>query len=193
MGRTGQGRARRAAAIAVVAAGTVLATPGTVLAAPSGALPPKQPLTADLGTGGAPCVSGDERAYVRFAPQLSARLYGPGGGQPGEVSGVRGEFEAWWQDEDGAEQRVTMTTTTKADTAPFTWQLPGTIPDETVISWRVRAVNDAGASAWSGEGAGAPCQFVYDRTAPDAPVVTSSDYPDDDTWTPGPVSGDVPF
>ncbi|MEW9513562.1 LamG-like jellyroll fold domain-containing protein [Streptomyces bacillaris] len=185
MGRTGQGRPRRAAAIAVIAAGTVLATPGTVLAAPSGALPPKQPLTADLGTGGAPCVSGDERAYVQSVPRLAARLHGPGDGHPAEVSRVRGEFEAWWQDENGAEQRLTTTTATLADTVPFTWQLPGTIPDETVISWRVRAVNDAGASAWSSEGAGAPCEFVYDRTAPDAPVVTSSDYPDDDTWTPG--------
>ncbi len=184
MRRTGVGRARRAAAVAVIAAGTVLASPGTVLAA-SGALPPKQPLTAELETGGEPCVSGDERPYVRSVPRLTARLYGPGGGQPGQVSALRGEFEAWWQGEGGAEERVTMTTTTKSDIAPFSWQLPGEIPDETVISWRVRAVNDAGASAWSSEGAGAPCQFVYDRTLPDAPVVTSGDYPDDNTWTPG--------
>lgn len=182
--RTGVGRARRAAAVAVIAAGAVLASPGTVLAA-SGALPPKQPLTAELETGGEPCVSGDERPYVRSVPRLTARLYGPGGGQPGQVSALRGEFEAWWQGEGGAEERVTMTTTTKSDIAPFSWQLPGEIPDETVISWRVRAVNDAGASAWSSEGAGAPCQFVYDRTLPDAPVVTSGDYPDDNTWTPG--------
>ncbi|MYR94931.1 MULTISPECIES: LamG domain-containing protein [unclassified Streptomyces] len=183
-GRTGHGRARRAAAAAVIAAGTVLATPGTVLAA-SGALPPKQPLVSDLGAGGGPCAAGAERPYVRSVPQLTARLYGPGGGQPGEVSRVRGEFEAWWQGEGGAEERVSTTTGTMADTAPFTWQLPDTIPDETVVSWRVRAVNDDGASAWSSEGAGAPCEFVYDRTAPDAPAVTSSDYPDDDTWSPG--------
>ncbi|MFF2718266.1 LamG-like jellyroll fold domain-containing protein [Streptomyces sp. NPDC058011] len=184
VGRTGHGRARRAAAVAVIAAGTVLATPGTVLAAPGG-LQPKQPLVADLATGGAPCASGAERPHARSVPQLTARLYGPGGGQPGQVSSVRGEFEAWWQGEGGAGERVTMTTTTKPDTTPFTWQLPGEIPDGAVVSWRVRAVNDAGASAWSSEGAGAPCEFVYDRTAPDAPVVTSSDYPDDDTWTPG--------
>lgn len=183
-GRTGHGRARRAAAVAVIAAGTVLATPGTVLAA-SGGLPPKQPLVSDLGTGGEPCVSGAERPYVRSVPQLSARLYGPGGGQPGEASRVRGEFEAWWQGEGGAEERVSTTTTTKEDTAPFTWQLPETIPADTVVSWRVRAVNDDGASAWSSEGAGAPCEFVQDRTAPDAPVVSSSDYPDDDVWRSG--------
>ncbi|QKW43837.1 LamG domain-containing protein [Streptomyces microflavus] len=183
-GRTGYGRARRAAAAAVIAAGTVLATPGTVLAA-SGGLPPKQPLVSDLGADGAPCVSGEERPYVRSVPQVTARLYGPGGGQPGEVSRVRGEFEAWWQGEGGAEERVTGTTTTMSDTAPFTWQLPDTVPADTVVSWRVRAVNDAGASGWSSEGAGAPCQFVYDRTAPDAPVVSSSDYPDDGTWSPG--------
>ncbi|MFD3973250.1 LamG-like jellyroll fold domain-containing protein [Streptomyces cyaneofuscatus] len=182
--RTGAGRARRAAAVAVIAAGTMLAAPGTVLAAP-GALPPKQPLTADLGTGGKPCASGAERPYVGSVPRLTARLYGPGGGQPGQANGVRGEFEAWWQGEGGAEERVTTTTTTMSDTAPFTWQLPDEIPDGAVVSWRVRAVNDAGASAWSSEGAGAPCEFVYDRTLPDAPVVTSSDYPDDNTWTPG--------
>ncbi|KAB2590122.1 LamG-like jellyroll fold domain-containing protein [Streptomyces arboris] len=185
--RTGAGRlrrARRAAAVAVIAAGTVLATPGTVLAA-STTLPPKQPLTADLETGGEPCVSGDERPYAMSVPRLTARLYGPGDGQPGQVSHVRGEFEAWWQGEDGAEERVTTTTGTLSDTTPFGWQLPETIPDETVVSWRVRAVNDVGASAWSSEGAGSACEFVYDRTRPDAPVVTSSDYPDDNTWTPG--------
>ncbi len=146
---------------------------------------PKQPLTADLETGGAACVAGDQRPYVGTVPQVTARLYGPGGGQPGEASRVRGEFEAWWQGEDGAEERVSMTTSTMNDSAPFRWQLPDTVPDETVVSWRVRAVNDAGASAWSSEGVGAPCEFVYDRTLPDAPVVTSSDYPDDNTWTPG--------
>ncbi|NEE52551.1 LamG domain-containing protein, partial [Streptomyces sp. SID8455] len=119
--------------------------------------PPKQPLVSDLGADGAPCVSGEERPYVRSVPQVTARLYGPGGGQPGEVSRVRGEFEAWWQGEGGAEERVTGTTITMSDTAPFTWQLPDTVPADTVVSWRVRAVNDAGASAWSSEGAGAPC------------------------------------
>ncbi|WP_432024780.1 LamG-like jellyroll fold domain-containing protein [Streptomyces parvus] len=186
-GRTGQRqarRARRAAVAAVIAAGTVLATPGTVLAAGDGR-PPKQPQIADLAVGSAECVTGEGRPYVRTVPQVTARLYGPGGGQPGEANRVRGEFEAWWQGEGGAEERVTMTTSTMNDTAPFRWQLPETVPDETVVSWRVRAVNDAGASAWSSEGAGAPCEFVYDRTLPDAPVVTSSDYPDDNTWTPG--------
>ncbi|MFJ8846601.1 hypothetical protein ACIRFF_27300 [Streptomyces cyaneofuscatus] len=134
--RAGAGRlrrARRAAAVAVIAAGTVLATPGTVLAA-STTLPPKQPLTADLETGGEPCVSGDERPYAMSVPRLTARLYGPGGGQPGQVSRVHGEFEAWWQGEDGAEERVTTTTGTLSDTTPFGWQLPETIPDETVVS-----------------------------------------------------------
>ncbi|MDF9805457.1 hypothetical protein M2436_004004 [Streptomyces sp. HB372] len=183
-GRTGRGGARRAAVAAAIAAGTVLATPGAVSAA-DGGLPPKQPRTADLAVGGAECVTGEGRPYVRTVPQVTARLYGPGGGQPGEASRVRGEFEAWWQGEDGAEKRVTATTSTMHDTAPFSWQLPSTIPDETTVSWRVRAVNDDGASAWSSEGAGAPCEFVYDRTLPDAPVVTSPDYPDDNTWTPG--------
>ncbi|MFH9393842.1 LamG-like jellyroll fold domain-containing protein [Streptomyces sp. NPDC017556] len=183
-GRTGQGRARRAAVAAVIAAGTVLATPGTVLAAGAG-LPPKQPRIADLATENSACVSGEKRPYVGSVPRLTARLYGPGGGQPGEASKVRGEFEAWWQGEGGVEERVTTTTSTLLDTAPFSWQLPDTIPDETVVSWRVRAVNDAGVSAWSSEGPGAPCEFVYDRTHPDVPAVTSSDYPDDNTWTPG--------
>ncbi|SCG08905.1 hypothetical protein GA0115255_124664 [Streptomyces sp. Ncost-T6T-2b] len=84
-GRTGQRqarRARRAAVAAVIAAGTVLATPGAVLAAAGDGLP-KQPLIADLETGGAACVAGDERPYVRTVPQVTARLYGPGGGRAG--------------------------------------------------------------------------------------------------------------
>ncbi|MFD4795470.1 LamG domain-containing protein, partial [Streptomyces anulatus] len=105
-GRTGRGGARRAAVAAAIAAGTVLATPGAVAAA-DGGLPPKQPRTADLAVDSAECVTGEQRPYVRTVPRVTARLYGPGGGQPGESSQVRGEFEAWWQGEDGAEKRVT--------------------------------------------------------------------------------------
>ncbi|GGZ12010.1 LamG domain-containing protein [Streptomyces nitrosporeus] len=161
----------------------MLATPG--IGAAADGLVPKQPLTADLGTGSLPCATGDARLYVNSVPQLTARLHGPGDKQPGEADRVRGEYEAWWRGEDGVEERLAFTTSTMSDTAPFSWQLPATVPAETVVSWRVRAVNDAGASAWSSDGSGHPCEFVYDRTAPAAPVVSSSDYPADDVWREG--------
>ncbi|MFD3658665.1 LamG-like jellyroll fold domain-containing protein [Streptomyces sp. NPDC058620] len=164
-------------------AGALLAAPGVAVAADAGA--PPQPLVGDLSTWGSPCAAGEGRPFVRAVPNLTARLYGAGDHQPGEASRVSGEFEAWWLDGDGSEERLTFATGMRSDSTPFSWQLPAEIPADTVISWRVRAVDGEVASPWSTEGEGAPCEFVLDRTAPGKPVVTSADYPDNNNWTDG--------
>ncbi|MGW8883133.1 LamG-like jellyroll fold domain-containing protein [Streptomyces sp. NPDC055749] len=171
-------------AVTSLVAGAVLAAPGVAVA--ETAVPP-QPLVGDLSTWGSPCAAGESRPFIGTVPSLTARLYAGGDHQPGEATRVSGEFEAWWEGEGGAEERRTFATGMRSDTTPFSWQLPAEIPEDTVISWRVRAVDVDGGSAspWSTEGGGAPCEFVYDRTAPAKPVVTSTDYPDDDTWTDG--------
>ncbi|MFE4371422.1 LamG-like jellyroll fold domain-containing protein [Streptomyces sp. NPDC056835] len=162
----------------VVAA--VLAAQGTAVAAEN--LPPERPAAADLLSGGKPCVSGEDRPFVRSLPALTTVLYDqPADGQsfPDRVSA---EFEMWWQDSTGTEQRKTLTTTAKSSGSPFGWQLSSAsdLPADTVVSWRVRAHDDRGAtSAWSDEGGATACEFVYDRTVPGKPSVTSPDYPDD--------------
>lgn len=167
---------RRLIAGGSLIAAAVLAAQGTAFAA--GNLPPEQPMAVDLSTGSKPCAVGADRPYVRFAPVLTATLRdrtAEGQSTPDRLSG---QVEVWWQDAGGIEQRAAYTSLPKSSGSPFQWQLPSDIPADTVVSWRVRASDGQAWSAWSDEGEGAACQFVYDKSAPGQPVVTSPDFPD---------------
>lgn len=157
-------------------AAAVLAAQGTAFAV--GNLPPDQPLAADLLTGSKPCAADADRPYIRFAPVLSATLRDrTAEGQP-TSDRLTGQVEVWWQDAGGTEQRAAYTSTPKSSGSLFQWQLPSDTPADTVVSWRVRANDGQAWSAWSDEGEATACQFVYDKTAPEQPVVTSPDFPD---------------
>ncbi|MEU7567114.1 LamG domain-containing protein [Streptomyces fradiae] len=90
---------------------------------------------------------------------------------------VAAQFEAWWTDAQGVEQRRSFTTPRLASGSRHTWRTADDIPDGTVVSWRVRAVEGAAVSPWSDAGQGAPCEFVLDEVSPEKPVVTSTDAP----------------
>jgi hypothetical protein len=143
--------------------------------------PPKQPLVRDLKTSGKSCGAGDGKAYVADpSPRVDAVLHDTGGGSLG------GEFEFWWKDTEGAEQRRTLTTTSKWSGTPFTLSLPWEdLPANTVVSWHVRADDGTSKSPWSSAGDGAACEFVIDDVNPDKPVVSSQEYPEDVLWTDG--------
>ncbi|MFE3947267.1 LamG-like jellyroll fold domain-containing protein [Streptomyces sp. NPDC059118] len=179
----GRRRTARLGALSLVA-GVVLTTQGTAVAVADPA--PDRSWASELETGGRACGAGESQAYVRTVPPLRAVLSDPvNGGQPGAPS-VAAEFEMWWAADGGIERRQ-LTTTAKPQGSTFSWQLPEEIgiPADTVISWHVRALSGGKTSPWSSEGTGTACEFVYDRTVPGAPVVSSADYPDDDAWTDG--------
>ncbi|MGW6735332.1 LamG domain-containing protein [Streptomyces sp. NPDC055013] len=156
----------------------VLTAPGVAHAAEN--LPPRQPLVQDLQTGTKACAAGEQKAYVGAPPTLEAVLYDPEeDNHPAEANMVKGEFEAWWTDAEGVEQRRTHTTSETLSDSPQRWRLPDDIPANTVVSWHVRADDGTAISAWSSEGAGSVCQFVYDDTSPEKAVVTSTDYPEE--------------
>ncbi|NGO79137.1 LamG domain-containing protein [Streptomyces sp. YC504] len=179
-------RARRSgfgAGCLVVA--TVLGLPGAAVAAEEPNLPPLQPVVADLLTGFKACEAGGSRPFVGQIPRVQATLYD--GEPPNETGGttpVSGEFEAWWEGADGAEQRRTYTTYTSYSGHRFDWQLPADLPADTVISWRVRVNDGQVVSPWSDEGAGTACEFVYDDENPQPPTVQSDEYPEE-VWTDG--------
>ncbi|WP_306956118.1 LamG domain-containing protein [Streptomyces sp. B4I13] len=153
-----------------------------------GNLPPKQPLVQDLRTGGKACATGDDTPYVATPPRLTAVLYDPEeDNQPAESSPLSGEFEAWWADAAGVEQRRTYTTIVLSSGSPQSWRMPDDIPANTVVSWHVRANDGAATSAWSDEGDGAVCSFVYDDVDPEKATITSPEYPepDDVFWVDG--------
>ncbi|MFF3888994.1 LamG domain-containing protein [Streptomyces sp. NPDC001914] len=160
-------------------------------AAPAAALdnlPPKQPLVQDLKTGNSACATGENTAYVAQPPRLSAVLYDPEeDNQPSESSPVKGEFEAWWTDSAGVEQRRSFTTITLSSGLPQYWTTPSDLPVNTVVSWHVRANDTKATSPWSDEGAGSVCSFVVDDTNPANATITSPEYPtpDEKFWVDG--------
>jgi hypothetical protein len=169
-----------AAAVAALGVGAI---PGTAVAAEN--LPPSQPVTAELKTGGADCVAGDARPFVRNRPVATAVLHDPDEASSQEVR-LGGQFEAWWTDASGQEQRRTVDTEFKrGPDAAFQWALPDDVPSRATVSWRVRASDGSAWSRWSDEGAGSACQFVHDDEYPEPPEVTSADFPQDENWHDG--------
>jgi hypothetical protein len=157
---------------------TAIAASGSAYAAEN--LPPKQPLVQDLVTDTRTCATGEDRAYVAAPPTLGAVLYDPQeDNQPAVADLVKGEFEAWWTDEAGVEQRRTYTSSEMSSGTRHQWRMPEDIPANTVVSWHVRVHDGTTSSLWSSEGDGSVCQFVYDDVNPVDAVVTSSDYPEE--------------
>ncbi len=173
--------------LAVGCAVAAVMTTGTGVAQAADNLPPKQPLVQDLRTGQKACAAGDERAYVSGPPALSAVLYDPEeDNHPAEANLVTGEFEAWWTDADGAEQRLTHTTLETPSGDRQQWRMPADVlPPDTVISWRVRANDGAANSPWSSEDDGSVCEFVYDDDSPEPAKITSPEYPEKVFWVDG--------
>ncbi|MEV7405520.1 LamG domain-containing protein [Streptomyces sp. NPDC091267] len=180
-----RGRAGWLGALAVGVA-VVMAAPNTAVAADN--LPPLQPVAADLETGPKACAAGEDRPYLATSPQVRAVLRDPvEDDRPSEGDFVTGEFEAWWTDGDGAEQRRTYSTPGFLPSgSTMSWRLPSDLPAWTVISWRVRANDGQDVSAWSAVDAdGAGCEFVIDDANPEKPTVTSAEYPEDVFWSGG--------
>ncbi|MFJ8135846.1 LamG-like jellyroll fold domain-containing protein [Streptomyces sp. NPDC096013] len=151
-------------------------------------LPPDQPLVRDLQSGGKPCATGDDTAYVSAPPRLSAVLYDPEeDNQPSESSPLKGEFEAWWTDAAGVKQQRSYTSVTLSSGSRQDWRMPSDIPANTVVSWHVRANDGKATSPWSDEGDGSVCSFVYDDVSPEKATITSPEYPnrEDVFWVDG--------
>ncbi|MDX3072793.1 LamG domain-containing protein [Streptomyces sp. MI02-7b] len=182
-GRTGR---RRRMVVGSCAAALLAGAAGTAHAVDN--LPPKQPLVQDLQTQSKACATGDDTPYVSQPPRLSAMLYDPEeDNQPSESSPLSGEFEAWWTDAAGVEQRRTYTTITLPSGSRFYWTMPTGIPANTVVSWHVRADDGKATSAWSDDGGGSVCSFVYDDANPEKATISSPEYPNPDQvfWVDG--------
>ncbi|MFC0037038.1 LamG-like jellyroll fold domain-containing protein [Actinomadura rayongensis] len=131
---------------------------------------PNQPKQSELKmTPGGSCISGTGRPYVDEPPKLSATLRDPDNEQ------VRGQFSVSWVGTDGVKVTKTYTTGYKASGSRFDYSLTGVgIPQNTVISWEVRASDSYLWGPWSWEGSQTSCQFIYDATKPKPPTVTST-------------------
>lgn len=181
-GRVRKRHALLASCLAALVAGAV--TPSASYAAEQANLPPA---VQDLQTQFQDCASGDEPAYVGSLPVLQARPTDPvEDDRVGYPEQLTAEFEVWWSDPDGTEQRRAWTTSPFPVGLVHRTTVPSDIPSDTVISWHVRASDGVAYSPWSSEAPGAACRFVHDDQSPAAPVVSSPEYPAD-TWRTGGV------
>ncbi|MEU8542240.1 LamG domain-containing protein [Streptomyces sp. NPDC048717] len=150
------------------------AAPGTAYAAGAANTPPTvqspQVESRDCLTGAEPLYTGNPH------PMLSVQVADPDTGA-GSL-----EFELWWTDADGTEQRRTIDKQFAALNARSVAQVYFDIPADTVISWRARANDGVANSEWTSSDPGAACRFVYDDQSPETPVVTSSDFPEETWW-----------
>ena len=169
-------RGRAMAAVAVSTLG-IMAGPGTAVAADN--QPPSQPLVSELKTDFTACATGADAPYVGQPPVLTAVLRDPDAVPPVAVM-LTAEFEMWWQDAQGEEQRRSFSPSYQSPSGSVQrWQVPSDIPADTPISWRARASDGTAWSPWSseGEGFGLPSRVRRRRSA-EGGVVTSSEYPE---------------
>ncbi|MFB4426223.1 LamG domain-containing protein [Streptomyces sp. QL37] len=184
---TKSGRRTRTAAAATGLAAVLLAATPAIATAAGENLPPFQPRTEDLTVEWSEACS-DEPVYVARAPELRALVEDPAeDNEEWESNGAGAEFEAWWTDAEGTEQRRTHTSRVVSSPITQLWRTPADLPADTVVSWHVRAVDDEGAtSAWSDRAPGITCRFVIDTVGPEPATVVSEQYPDDDSgWHDG--------
>jgi hypothetical protein len=169
--------------------------------------PPPAPSQSTMSTSpGGACVHGDSRPYTDVLPTMRAMIRDyDHNDAPGHSETLRAEFEVSWTPSGGSTVTKTFTTGTATTsdvsstdtqtgqhqfsatvgvsgtvTSPATY----TVPENVVVSWRARGSDGTAWGPWSAAAPNA-CEFVYDHTKPAAPVVTSSEYPDDDVWHTG--------
>lgn len=179
-------RVRLAAAATGLAAVLLAVAPGIATAAEEN-LPPLRPSTETLTVDWTKACS-DEPVYVPRAPELRAVVEDTTeDNEEWESNRAGAEFEAWWTDADGVQQRRTHTSGMVSSPITQLWRTPSDLPADTVVSWRVRAVDAEGAtSAWSDEPPGITCRFIIDTVSPEPATVVSERYPDDDSgWHDG--------
>ncbi|MFD0306076.1 LamG-like jellyroll fold domain-containing protein [Streptomyces sp. NPDC127119] len=170
--------------------------------------PPLQPATDDLKmTPGGACEYGNAAEhYVSEAPRLTAFIkdydHGDAGGN---TESLRAQFHVFWTVGGTSYDRYATTgpkTTVDASKSgntggnSFSYTVGSnleadpddasyTIPQNVTIGWAVRGYDGTGWGPWSTAGDATRCEFIHDSTVPKAPVITSTEYPNDDAWHAG--------
>ncbi|MFB6819040.1 LamG domain-containing protein [Streptomyces sp. NPDC056347] len=166
--------------------------------------PPPAPAMSDLSMSpGGSCQYGKaDEHYVSEAPVLNAIVKDyDHNDTPGKSESLKARFHVFWT-KDG--KQVDHYATTGARTTTGTGQTgsasfkytagsdlstdsdPGfTIPSNVTIGWEVQGTDGTSWGPWSSAGSATRCEFIYDATAPAAPVISSVEYPDDGNWHAG--------
>ncbi|MDT0433895.1 MULTISPECIES: LamG-like jellyroll fold domain-containing protein [Streptomyces] len=104
-----------------------------------------------------------------------------------DTDNVAVHFQASWDAGDGKgviARWMPAVTPFKKSGSSFQISLPSTLPENKQIYWQARSYDGAQYSPWSSAGDPTACYFVYDRTVPKAPTITSGEYPASDPGNP---------
>jgi len=146
-----------------------------------------------LNPGGA-CVAGTARPYVSSVPSLKAVLTDP---DTADAEPLTAEFQITWT-AGGAAQSKSWTSSALNNGSTFTYNLadatsgvPG-LPENVVVSWKVRASDGTATGPWSSDSGGTLCEFILDKTRPTGPDIDSPQYLPSDATDTGPACADDP-
>ncbi|MEW2381387.1 LamG domain-containing protein [Micromonospora sp. NPDC047707] len=132
---------------------------------------PSQPKQSEMTMSpGGQCVTGSTRPYTSAVPTVYFVLRDPDHSSI-HTENVKGEVQYWWYSGSTKVSR-TYQTAFKASGSRFQYTLPTDIPQNTTISWNVKAYD---GTAW-GLLAATACEFIYDSTKPTAPDIDSAEY-----------------
>ncbi|MGW7276640.1 LamG-like jellyroll fold domain-containing protein [Streptomyces sp. NPDC054864] len=130
---------------------------------------------------GGTCKSSDKAARVRSLGQIYANdVKDPDGDR------VAVQFQAKWDGGSWSPER----TPAKSSGSRFSLTLKS-MPKNKQVNWYARVYDGAQYSPWSYAGSPTACYFVYDTSVPEAPAVSSGEYPEsnpenpDDPWYDG--------
>ncbi|WP_406499493.1 DNRLRE domain-containing protein [Streptomyces sp. NBC_00846] len=166
--------------------------------------PPLAPAMSDLGMApGGSCQYGHaDEHYVSEAPVLSAVIKDyDHNDTAGKSESLKARFHVFWTkgsaqvDHYATTGARTTTGTGQTGSASFKYQVGSdlstdsdagfTIPSNVTIGWEVQGSDGTAWGPWSSVGAATRCEFIYDASAPAAPVISSLQYPNDDAWHAG--------
>ncbi|MFC9223752.1 LamG-like jellyroll fold domain-containing protein [Streptomyces hygroscopicus] len=169
--------------------------------------PPLQPHMDDLKmTPGGSCEYGNAAEhYVAEKPKLIASVKDLDHGDTGSNSEtLQAQFHVFWTSGSttvdhyattAAKSTVDGSKSGQTGIATFSYvagtdvagdgEAGFTVPQNVPIGWAVRGYDGTSWGPWSLAGDATRCEFIYDATAPKAPAITSTQYPNDDTWHTG--------
>ncbi|MEW2625255.1 LamG domain-containing protein [Streptomyces sp. NPDC048106] len=120
---------------------------------------PDRPSTENLITGPVPC-DVTQASVLGDSPSLFARLDDPDGDQ------LTAQFEVAWNDADGTPHRLRGSTGPEPSGIYTSWEVPDSVPRDTVVQWRVRAYDGLGYGPWSDSDQQGTCLYTVPALSP---------------------------
>ncbi len=132
---------------------------------------PSKPTDLGMESGEIPCITGGDRPFLFTpTPRLRGKVSDPDGGS------LTARF-VLYRGETGAGTQIWTTSTSNIPSGSYAEvTVPGgLLAEEGTYHWSMSISDGDSSSSEVGK-----CEFAVDHTAPDAPVVSSTDYPNDD-------------